>query len=372
MNDEEIISSIALTLIPGIGHIWGKRLVEEIGNATDVFRLRNELPERIPGVNPKIIEALTSKEAFKRAEQEYLFAQKNHIACLTFNSEDYPSRLRECEDAPILLFFKGTANLNTHRVINLVGTRHATDYGTQICSSFLQDLKTYCPDLLVVSGLAYGIDIHAHRNALLNKLSTVGVLAHGLDRIYPSVHRRTAIEMLECGGLLTEFMSGTTPDRHNFVGRNRIVAGMADATIVVESAEKGGALITAEIAESYGRDCFAFPGGIFAEYSKGCNALIRDNKAALIGSATDFIQAMGWECVSNVQSSEGIQRCLFLDLSPEEQKIGDLLSSRGHLHINTLVVETEIPIQKMNALLLGLEMKGMLRVLAGGVYQWLG
>ena len=278
-SEEEQIYSIALTMVPGIGHIGAKHLIDGMGNAVDVFRLRKEIPERIPEVSQRVIEALDCPQAVLRAEQEYEFIRKNRISCLSFHDEAYPSRLRECEDAPVVLFFKGNADLNSLHILNMVGTRNATDYGTQICASFLRDLKALCPGVLVVSGLAYGIDIHAHREALANELPTVGVLAHGLDRIYPHVHRKTAVDMLEKGGLLTEFLSGTNPDRHNFISRNRIVAGMCDATIVIESAEKGGSLITAELAEGYHRDCFAFPGRMSDEYSKGCNRLIRDNKA---------------------------------------------------------------------------------------------
>lgn len=232
-------------------------------------------------------------------------------------------------------------------------------------------MKALCPDVLVISGLAYGIDINAHRSALDNGLATVGVLAHGLDRIYPSLHRKTAVDMLDRGGLLTEFLVGTTPDKHNFVSRNRIVAGMCDATIVIESAAKGGSLITAELAESYHRDCFAFPGRVTDEYSKGCNQLIRDNKASLLLSAEDFVQTMGWSSASCVEKTANVQRDLFPDLSGEEQQIVDILAQRGNLQINTLVVETDIPVHKMNAILFELEMKGVVRVLAGGMYQLL-
>ena len=370
-SEEEQIYSIALTMVPGIGHIGAKHLISGMGNAVDVFRLRKDLPERIPEVSRRVVEALDCPEAIARARQEYEFIRKNRISCLTFHDEAYPSRLRECEDAPVVLFFKGNTDLNSLHVINMVGTRNATDNGTQICASFLRDLKTLCPDVLVVSGLAYGIDIHAHREALANELPTVGVLAHGLDRIYPYVHRKTAVDMLESGGLLTEFMSGTNPDRHNFVSRNRIVAGMCDATIVIESAEKGGSLITAELAESYHRDCFAFPGRVNDEYSKGCNLLIRENRASLLLSAEDFVKAMGWDMSVIPSEKVNIQRSLFLELSDEEQKIVTILEKRGNLQINSLVVEADIPVHKINAILFELEMKGVVRVLAGGMYQLL-
>ena len=370
-SEEEQIYSIALTMVPGIGHIGAKHLIDGMDNAVDVFRLRKELPERIPEISRRVVEALDCPQAIARAEQEYEFVRKNRISCLTFHDEAYPSRLRECEDAPVVLYFKRKTDLNTHQIINNVGTRNATDYATQLCASFLRDLKTLCPDVLVVSGLAYGIDIHAHREALANELPTVGVLAHGLDRIYPYVHRKTAVDMLERGGLLTEFMSGTNPDRHNFVSRNRIVAGMCDATIVIESAEKGGSLITAELAESYHRDCFAFPGRVNDEYSKGCNLLIRDNRASLLLSAEDFVQAIGWNMPVTPSEKVNVQRSLFLELSDEEQKIVTILEKQGNLQINSLVVEADIPVHKLNAILFELEMKGVVRVLAGGMYQLL-
>lgn len=260
---------------------------------------------------------------------------------------------------------------NALRIINMVGTRNATEYGKQLCASFLRDLKILCPEVLVVSGLAYGIDIHAHRAALANSLPTIGVLAHGLDRIYPSVHRKTAVDMLQQGGLLTEFLTGTNPDKHNFISRNRIVAGMADATIVVESAAKGGSLITADIAESYHRDCFAFPGRTMDASSIGCNQLIRDNKAALLLSAEDFVKAMCWDASSQSRKAENVQRNLFPELSEEEQRIVSLLQAQGALQINTLVVEADIAVHKMNAILFELEMKGVIRILAGGMYQLL-
>ena len=322
----------------------------------------------MPGVNPGVVTALDCPAAFLRAEQEMEFVEKNRLSCLTLKDEAYPSRLRECEDAPIVLFFKGNTDFNRLHVIDMVGTRRATDYGKQFCADFLRDLAVLCPDVLVVSGLAYGIDIHAHRAALANHLPTIAVLAHGLDRIYPAEHRKTAVSMLEQGGLLTEFTSGTNPDRQNFVKRNRIVAGMSDATVVIESAAKGGALITAELAESYHRDCFAFPGRCNDEYSIGCNNLIRKNQAVLITSAEDLVKAMGWE--NSPKTEKTVQRELFPDLSEEEERIVKRLGKMPEgLQINTLVIDTNIPVNRMSALLFELEMKGVIRALAGGVYR---
>lgn len=369
---DECVCSIALTQVPGIGRVWAKKLVDGMGTAADVFRLRTELPERLSGVSRRMVDLLDCPQAFARAEQEVAFMEKNRIRCLTLADEAYPSRLRDCDDAPIVLFYKGAARFNVPHVLNMVGTRHATDYGKELCATFLRDLKALCPDVLVVSGLAYGIDIHAHRESLVNHLPTVGVLAHGLDRIYPSVHRNTAVDMLEQGGLLTEFLTETNPDKHNFIARNRIVAGLADATIVIESAAKGGSLITADIAGSYHRDCFAFPGRTGDLYSTGCNQLIRDNKASLLLSAEDFVQTMGWSSSSKPVATEPVQRNLFFpDLSAEEQHILRILSEQGDQQINALIVATNIPVHRMNALLFELEMKGLIRVLAGGMYRLL-
>ena len=366
----EAIYALALTRISGLGLIGACNLVRALGSATAVFQQRKELSQTVPGISSQLIQALDNPEAFQRAEEELLYAEKNQIQCITYLDENYPSRLRECPDAPLALFYRGNTPLNALRVVSMVGTRHATTYGEDLCCSFIRDLAELCPDVLIVSGLAYGIDIHTHRAALQYGFPTVGVLAHGLDRIYPAAHRKTAIAMMDQGGLLTEFMSGTNPDRQNFVKRNRIVAGMSDATIVVESAVKGGALITAELAESYHRDCFAFPGRTTDLYSIGCNELIKNNRASLILSAEDFVNAMGWE--ANAGKKEAVQRQLFPELNEEEEKVVMILQhSPEGIQINTLVVETNIPINRMSALLFELELKGVIRALAGGVYRLL-
>ena len=272
----ETLYAMALTRIPRMSLSNINMLYTTLGSATAVYEHRNSIRDVLPDATERLASALRGMdEALKRAETELEFAQKKHIRCLTMQDADYPQRLLECPDAPIVLYFCGNANLNASRIINIIGTRHCTEYGRDICRNFIADLQRHHPDTLIVSGLAYGIDINAHRAALDSGMQTVGVLAHGLDRIYPSVHRTTAASMAHQGGLLTEYMSQTAPDKINFVRRNRIVAGMCDATIVVESAAKGGALITAELAESYHRDVFAFPGRIYDQYSEGCNRLIK-------------------------------------------------------------------------------------------------
>lgn len=369
--EEELLALMALSEVPGIGLMTARNLLAVMENATDVFKKRESLQHRLPGLPGRVIEALGSPDPMRRAEKELRFVQDHAIQCLPFYSEGYPSRLRECDDAPILLYYRGKADLNAVRVVSVVGTRHMTPYGQQMCVEFLHDLKALVPDVLVVSGLAYGVDVQAHRSAMENGLPTVGVLAHGLDRIYPSVHNRIARAMLEQGGLLTEYKTETRPDRQNFIARNRIVAGMADAIVVVESAQKGGSLITASVADSYHRECFAFPGRAIDEFSQGCNNLIFSGKAALIQSAEDFAKAMRWDAASCVQKPWAVQRQLFVDLSPEEQRVVDLLKERGDLQINTLVVEANIPVNKMSVLLFELEIKGVLRGLAGGMYHLL-
>lgn len=364
MNREEIIHSIALTQIPGIGSVWAKNLISAAGSATEVFKSAKDLP----GLTRRIVEALNCPQAFERAEKEYEFIEKNKITCLPIKADNYPTRLLECNDAPIVLYFKGEIDFNTEKIVSIVGTRNISEYGKQISNQFIADLKKSCPDVLIISGLAYGVDICVHRASVENNLSTVAVLAHGLDRIYPSAHRKTAVEMLRNGGLLTEYITETNPDRFNFVSRNRIVAGISDATIVIESATKGGSLITADIAGSYNRDCFAFPGRATDDSSRGCNQLIRDNKAGLIQSAEDFINIMGWD-QKKVKKQTTVQRSFFPDLTEEEQLIVGVLEKEGKVQINSLVVSTNIPVYKMNSLLFEMEMKGVIRVLVGGVYQ---
>lgn len=361
---------LALTCTPHVGVIIGQRLVRELGTATAVYEHRTELPDLIPGVRPSLVEALDCPEAFRKAGDELSYIEKNHIRCIAFTDEAYPARLRECEDAPLVLYSLGNAGFNATRVVSIVGTRKATEYGKDLTAAFVRDLATLCPGIIIVSGLAYGIDVAAHRAALAAGLPTIGVLAHGLDRIYPAAHRSTAAQMVrQCGGLLTEYMSGTQPERQNFVQRNRIVAGMADAVVVIESAAKGGALITAEMAMGYGRDCMAFPGRVADEYSRGCNNLIRSNGAALITSAEDFMYAMNWPLATDAAPAP-TQRELFVELDEDERKIMKILrAADDSVHINTLVIDTDIPYSRLSTILFNLELKNLLRPLPGALYR---
>ena len=354
MTSEEIYYSVALTRLTGVNHAMLVQLYRELGSGQAVYeQYRNRFQW---------------DEALRRAAAEMEFIEKGGIRALTLADADYPRRLSECPDAPIVIYYKGSADLNQQRIINIVGTRHCTSYGQDLVRRFVADLRQLCPDVLIVSGLAYGIDICAHRNALEQGFETVGVLAHGLDQIYPPRHRDTAVQMVRQGGLLTEYMSQTQALPNNFRQRNRIVAGMSDATILVESAYKGGGLITCRIAQEYGRDVMAFPGSVGMPYSEGCNKMIRDNTAALITSAQDFVDTMGWQ---TLQRPEAVERQLFPDLTDEEQQVVALLQQTNDLQLNMISVQTNIPIGQLTALLFQLEMKGLLKALAGGTYHFL-
>ncbi|MBR4243645.1 MAG: DNA-processing protein DprA [Bacteroidaceae bacterium] len=372
--NEEIFYAMALTRLTNFNFQQALQLYRTVGSAQLLYEHRNDIGDILKDCSPRLKEAIKDwDEPMKRAEFELEFMQEHQIRAITLNDDDYPQRLRECADAPIVVYFRGNADLNQSKIINVVGTRQCTQYGKDLIHRFMSDLRQMCPQVLVVSGLAYGVDICAHREALSNGYETVAVLAHGLDQIYPYRHRETAVKMLEHGGLLTEFMSQTNADKQNFVRRNRIVAGMSDACIVVESAAKGGGLITAGIAQSYDRAVFAFPGAIGMTYSEGCNNLIRDNGAGLITCAEDFVKAMGWqdEALRQQAHVEGIERNLFVDLSPEEGSIVNLLQQTNDLQLNILSVKTGIPIGQLTALLFQLEMKGVVKPLAGGMYHLL-
>ncbi|MBP5799844.1 MAG: DNA-processing protein DprA [Prevotella sp.] len=374
MNEQEIFYAMALTRLTNFNFQQALELYRIVGSAQQIYEHRNDIGDIVEDCSPHLMEALKDwNEPMKRAELELKFMQEHQIRALTLNDDDYPQRLCECPDAPIILYYKGNADLNQAKIINIVGTRQCTQYGQDLIRRFVNALREHCPEVLIVSGLAYGVDINAHRQALENGYPTVGVLAHGLDQIYPYRHRETAAKMLEHGGLLTEFMTQTNADKANFVRRNRIVAGMSDACIVVESAAKGGGLITAEIAQSYDRAVFAFPGAVGMTYSEGCNNLIRDNVAALISNAKDFVKAMGWQEEVRRQQAlvDGIERNLFVDLSPEETRIVCLLQQTNDLQLNILSVKSGIPIGQLTALLFQMEMKGVIKPLAGGIYHLL-
>jgi DNA processing protein len=371
----EVIAAMTLMRINYFSLSGLTLMYRELGNAQTIIEHHANIRDIFPDASEKLVNGLRNiDEARARAEAELEFCQKHGIQPLPMNDERYPARLRECDDAPLMLFYRGNADLNQQRVINIVGTRHCTAYGKDVISRFVRDLKSLCPQLLIVSGLAYGVDINAHRAALENGYETVGVLAHGLDQIYPPRHRETAIKMISQGGLLTEFFTQTNADKVNFVRRNRIVAGMSDACILVESAARGGGLITARLSRDYNRDVFAFPGRVGDEYSEGCNNLIRNNGAALITSAQDFVEAMGWitDAQLNEARQKGIERQLFPSLSPEEMQIVGALQKQNDQQINMLSVTSNLPVARLTAILFEMELKGVVKVLAGGTYHLLG
>ncbi len=369
-TDGDLYYTIALTRLTGISQPMALQLYQTLGSSQTVYEHRNDIGDVIPDATPRLREAVRHwDDALHRAAVEMEFITKNTITALTLGDDNYPQRLRDCPDAPVVIYYKGNADLNQRYVLNIVGTRHSTAYGHDLVHTFLSDLRQQCPQVLVVSGLAYGIDICAHRNALQLGYETVGVLAHGLDQIYPYRHRDTAAEMVRQGGVLTEYISQTEALPNNFRQRNRIVAGISDATILVESAIKGGGLITCRIAQEYGRDVFAFPGSVGMPYSEGCNYMIRNNTAALITSAADFIETMRWQTVAG--RSDVVERQLFPDLTPEEQQVVCLLQQTNDLQLNTISVKTNIPIGQLTALLFSLEMKGVVKPYAGGTYHLL-
>lgn len=374
LDTQEIINTIALTRI-NYFHLTGMlQLYRRLGSATAVIEHRRNIRDILPDASPKLVQSLQQlDEPLHRAEIELQWDLENGVMPLCMNDENYPQRLRQCDDAPLMLFYKGNINLNQRRVICVVGTRRNTVYGEDLIRRFMRELRQLCPQLLVVSGLAYGVDIIAHRQALQNGYPTVGVLAHGVDYLYPARHKQTADEMVKKGGLLTEFLTQTNADKVNFVRRNRIVAGISDACVVVESAAHGGGLITASLARTYNREVFAFPGNVGSQYSEGCNNLIRDNVAGLISNADDFVKSMNWDDDVKLQRAQqvGIERQLFPDLSTEERQVVSALKKHNDLQINMLSVQADIPIAHLTAILFSLEMKGVLKALPGGMYHLL-
>lgn len=351
---------IALTLLTGGGKKKIRKLLSHVEDTTDFFKASKHRLKTIPGIGEKFLQQLDRKAALLEAEKYLSLLEKYKIETVFFQDTNFPYRLNECVDAPILLYKKGKMDCNVPRVVSIVGTRNASSYGRKLCEELLHAFVG--KDIVVVSGLAYGIDIYAHKLCTELGIQTIGVLGHGLDRIYPHAHIPIAHTMLENGGLLTEFLPGSNPDRENFPMRNRIVAGMCDATIVIESGERGGSLITAELANDYARDVFAFPGDITREYSKGCNYLIQKNKAHLITSSEDFFEMMDWK---DTPKKENKQLQLFAELDEQEQKIVTLLKDSQEVSLDVLAIKTEIPVRLMSGILLGLELKGVVKALPG-------
>jgi DNA processing protein len=367
LEKEELRNLIALTLLPGIGSISARKLIAYTGSAGAVFTEKRSNLMKIPGIGSSLAGSVKPGEVLAAADRELAWIERNGINVLSVFDTDYPERLRQCPDAPLVIYFRGCNVLNSQKILSIVGTRSASDYGAEQCRKLVRDLTENGHKILIVSGLAYGIDAWAHNSALQNGQPTVAVLAHGLHTIYPYAHRNLASRITENGALLTDFSTGDNPERNNFLKRNRIIAGLADATVVIESGKKGGALITADLALSYDRDVFAIPGRVNDGMSEGCNLLIRDNKAALVSGFRDIEYLLGWD--RKEKQAIPRQSALFTELNEEEQMLADELKLDSPLGQEILSLRTGMPLSRVSAVLLEMEFKGVVRVLPGNYYK---
>jgi DNA processing protein len=363
-NHDTLLYDVAIGLLPGIGSMLTRQLVSYCGSSENIFRQTKGKLKKIPGIGEVLAGAIINQNILKDAETELRLAEKSGTKLLFYTDKNYPERLKHIADAPTLLYYYGNADLNPARAIAIVGTRKATEYGREMVEKLVQELASFSP--LIISGLAYGIDIAAHKASLTNNQQTIGVMASGIDIIYPSVHRDTAKKMVNMGGLITENRFGSKPDAPKFPARNRIIAGMCDALIVVEAAVKGGALITADIAASYDREVFSVPGRLGDNYSEGCNMLIRDHKAHILTSATDLIKMMNWEEGNNKPEKLKVD---YSDLNPEESQVVNLLLGRDSVLLDDLSWKSQIPVGRVAATLLNLEFRGIVKSLPGKKYK---
>lgn len=367
MRHTDLITTLALLQVEGIGDILAKKLIQQYGSAEEVFRLKPRQLAAIDGLGPQTVKNFKDPSLFTKAEAEFQFIEKHNIQVFYYQDASYPERLKHCYDSPLLLYGSGALDWNKRHSISVVGTREITAYGVDFTRKLLEDLAPMNP--LIVSGFAYGVDILAHKVAMELGLQTIGVLAHGLNQIYPKSHKKYVGKMLENGGFLTEFRSDSNPDKENFVRRNRIVAGMTEATIVIESAEKGGSLITANLANEYNREVFAVPGRITDKYSLGCNALIKTQRAHLLQAASDILYHLNWNVQSVTSPQKGIQKQLFIQLDSEEQIVYDYLLKNGKALLDEIALECQIPVFKASTLLLNMELKGVIRPLPGKLFE---
>lgn len=366
-RNSELIYQLALTKVPNIGCVHAKILSQQYGNAENIFKAKKHQLEQLEGIGIVRAKAIKDFKDFSSAEDEIKFIEQYKIKTLFLADKDYPQRLLNCYDSPTLLFYRGDEDLNTSKIVAIIGTRNHTDYGKQITEKLVKELSDQ--QVLVVSGMAFGIDAIAHKAAYKNKLPTVAVLAHGLDQIYPPEHANLAKEMLKHGGgLLTEFWSKTKPDKHNFPTRNRIVAGMSDATIVIESGIKGGSMITAELANGYNKDVFAFPGKVTDTKSAGCNYLVKNNKAMLLTDAQELIEVMGWEEKSQ-KSGVRSQRELFIELTKDEKIVVDILKEKEMVAIDEINLQSGLSSSAVAIAILNMELQGVVSSLPGKLYK---
>lgn len=362
MNDK-LLYQVGVTMFPGIGDVYTRALVNHFGTPESVFKATKKDLETIEGIGQKRMEGIL-KFDLKKAEEEITFLKKHNIQAIFFQDENYPKRLVHCFDSPAMLYYKGNTDLNAAKFVAIVGTRNQSEYGRNLCENLISVLEN--EGVVIVSGLAFGIDTIAHKAALKHHIETIGVLAHGLDRIYPSENKTIARQMIEHGGLLTEFRAGTIPDRKNFPSRNRIVAGMCDCIVVIESGLKGGSLITAELGNGYNKDVFAFPGRVNDSKSEGCNFLIKTNRAGMITSGEDLLYMMGWRKEGKTKIKK--QRELFIELAEDEKLIYNLLQN-GPVHIDELYLNSNLNGSTVAKSLLMLEMQGIINILPGKMYE---
>ena len=365
MNND-LVYQIALTMINGVGVVQAKQLMEHFGTAEQIFKAKKKELSLLEGIGEMRARQIKDFSNFNEAETEMDFCEKHHIQTAFLTDTNYPQRLLNCYDSPTLLYYRGTADLNSSKIISIIGTRNNTEYGKQITEKFIEDIQAQ--NLVILSGLAFGIDAIAHKAALQNNVATIGVLAHGLDSIYPSQHTTLAKDILLNGGLLTEFRKNTSPDKHNFPKRNRIVAGMSDATLVIETAVKGGSMITAELAYNYNRDVFAVPGKLTDSKSAGCLKLIQQNKAVVFTDAEEFMLSMGWQ---QKKMPAKKQRELFIELNDDEKIIVALLQEKELVNIDELYIRSALSSSSVAAAILNLELNNVVLALPGKMYKLL-
>ena len=364
MTDQDLFHLLALQQVEGVGDIVAKKLINHCGTATEVFKTKASQLAAIDGIGSILLQKLKDKTIFEKAEQELQFIQANEINVAYFLDENYPERLKHCIDGPALLFTSGNIDLKNKKTISIVGTRQITSYGMEFCRKLIEDLAPLNP--VIISGFAYGVDIFAHQLAIEHDLQTIGVVAHGLNQIYPKTHKKYVAKVEENGGFMTEFWSSSNPEKENFVRRNRIVAGISEATIVIESAERGGSLITANMANDYNRDVFAVPGRTTDKYSQGCNNLLKTQKANLLTSAADLVYILNWDIESKAKP---VQKQLFVTLEPDEQKVYDYLLKNGKELMDIIALRCDFPIYKISGMLLNMELKGVIRPLPGKLFE---
>lgn len=364
MTEQDLFYLLALQRIEGVGDIMAKKLLTHCGSAEAVFKAKRSQLAAIDGVGTNLLKNLNDTSVFEKATKEMAFINENNINVSFFLDDDYPDRLKHCIDGPLLLFSSGNINLKDRKIISIVGTRQITAYGTEFCRKLIEDLAILDP--IIVSGFAYGVDIVAHQLAMEHKLQTIAVVAHGLNQIYPKTHKKYVARVEENGGFMTEFWSTANPDKENFVKRNRIVAGMSEATIVIESADRGGSLITANIANDYNRDVFAVPGRVTDKYSQGCNNLIKTQKANVLTGAADLIYILNWDIQKETQP---VQKQLFVTLEDDEQKVYDYLLKSGKELMDIIALHCDFPIYRISGILLNMELKGVVRPLPGKLFE---